>query len=164
MHHSNLWILEKPTRLRLAYLSSCSCFAQALDLFSQLLSYDCATCTQNPWPSRSQSGDQTLTTDSSIVTINAQIVNAIIHNLHCLCAHDNFLIVLIFLIAFKVLALYAPAARALPPDLTDPKADDVAAAEPLTEDPARLTAQSVLSELHRMQRLINALSTPLKRY
>ncbi|GKZ36048.1 hypothetical protein AbraIFM66950_006923 [Aspergillus brasiliensis] len=143
--------------------SFCSCFAPALDLFSQLLSHDCATCTRNHCSSRSQSGGQALITDS-IVTTNAQTVDVISHILHCLCAHGSFLFVLVFLIAFKVLDLYAAAARELSPDPTDPKGYDVAAAEPLTEDHARLTAQSVLSELHRMQKLINALPTKMKRY
>ncbi|KAJ5383051.1 Aflatoxin biosynthesis regulatory protein [Penicillium concentricum] len=135
--------------------SSCSCLVKALDLFRQLLPPDSATCTQTHSPSR----DQGLTTES-IVATNARTVDAITHMLHCLCAHDGFLLVMVFMAAFKVMNWYAAAARGLS---SDPQRD-VAFAGSLTEDPCRLTAQSVLSELHRVQKLVNALSAKLKRY
>jgi hypothetical protein len=133
--------------------SSCSCLIKALDLFRQLLPPDSATCTST------HSRDQGLTTEC-IVAINANTVDAITHMLHCLCAHDGFLLVMVFMAAFKVMNWYAAAARGLS---LDPQRDDVSAG-PLTEDPGRLTAQSVLSELHRVQKLVNALSAKLKRY
>lgn len=136
--------------------SSSSCLVKALDLFRQLLPPDFATCTRTHSPCR----DQGFTTET-IVATNAKTVDAITHMLHCLCAHDDFLLVMVSMAAFKVMTWYAAAARGLSPD---PKRDDVAAAGSLTEDPGRLTAQSVLSELHRVQKLVNALSAKFKRY
>ncbi|KAJ5448546.1 Aflatoxin biosynthesis regulatory protein [Penicillium cf. griseofulvum] len=134
--------------------SSCSCLVKALELFRQLLPPYSATCTRAHSPR-----DQGLTTEC-IVATNAKTVDAITHMLHCLCAHDGFLLVMVFMAAFKVMNWYAAAARGLS---LDSQRDDVSAGL-LTEDPGRLTAQSVLSELHRVQKLVNALSAKLKRY
>ncbi|OJJ77434.1 hypothetical protein ASPBRDRAFT_36658 [Aspergillus brasiliensis CBS 101740] len=135
--------------------SSCSCLIKILDLFRQLLPPDFGACARN----HSLSQDQGLTTES-IVATNAKTIDTIIQILCCLCAHNGFLLVMVFMAAFKLMNWYATAARGLSTDL---KSDSNATTRS-ADDTIRVMAQSVLSELHRMQKLVNALSEKLKQY
>ncbi|GKZ34934.1 hypothetical protein AbraIFM66950_005331 [Aspergillus brasiliensis] len=67
---------------------------------------------------------------------------------------------MVFMAAFKLMNWYATAARGLSTDL---KSDSIATTGS-ADDSIRVMAQSVLSELHRMQKLVNALSEKLKQY
>ncbi|KAJ5711075.1 Aflatoxin biosynthesis regulatory protein [Penicillium malachiteum] len=134
----------------------CGCLASALDLFRQLIPPQPAGCTQIHISSYRQSP-----TTESIVATNARTVDAITQTLHCSCADDGFLLVMVFMAAFKVMSWYGTAARGLS---TVSTRDDMSAVGSLMEDPRRLTAQSVFSELHRVQKLVNALSAKVGRY
>ncbi|KAJ5726148.1 Aflatoxin biosynthesis regulatory protein [Penicillium malachiteum] len=135
----------------------CGCLAASLDLFRQLIPPHPASCTRiHISPSYKQDP-----TTESIVATNARTVDAITQTLHCSCANDGFLLVMVFMAAFKVMSWYGTAARGLNSDLTR---NDLHSLGSLIEDPARLTAQSVFSELHRVQKLVNALSAKVGRY
>ncbi|KAK0644833.1 Monodictyphenone cluster transcription factor [Lasiodiplodia hormozganensis] len=96
--------------------------------------------------------------------------------LECTCSEDGYLLSIMSLIVLKVLGWYAAAARRearsdesrslqkhhMEGLLQGPGAVVVGGSSDGEDDHRRIAAQTVLSELHRVQRLINALSQRLK--
>jgi hypothetical protein len=89
----------------------------------------------------------------TVITHNKKAMDAVGTMLQCACSQDGYLLAIMSLIAFKVLDAYSAAVtnKSLAP--TEPAAE---------EDPAYMAAQTVLGELHHVQRLINQLSTTMK--
>ena len=122
-------------------------------------------------------------TIQAVIAKNEQIIDAVSAMLQCSCTQDGYLLNIMSLIVFKVLGWYAAAARTTPSS-----GRDQAHQLPITahdhqkscseqvvrdstkigsyslegEDSARMAAQLVLSELHRVQQLVNKLSTKLR--
>lgn len=128
---------------------------------------------------------QTPTMDS-VISENKRIIEAIGKLLDCPCSQDEYLLAIVSLVVFKVMAWYSAAAgdKSLMDNGMSWNNPFVARAEqqgpssfgehvlqvPTTvgnycvdgNDRSRMAAQLVLSELHRVQRLVNSLSKRLE--
>lgn len=162
--------------------SPCFCLVWALSLMEQLFPNPSTVCTT----SAIQGLDKptTIPTIQAVIAKNEQTIEAVSTMLQCSCSQDGYLLAIMSLIVFKVLGWYAAAARKTPSSGDDshsvqsprishsrhPSNSEQVLQDPAVvgsyrlegEDSARMTAQLVLSELHRVQRLINQLSTKLK--
>jgi hypothetical protein len=166
--------------------SSCCCLLRALGLLKLLFRNAATACKC----SKKQGYDHTdcqRPTIQSVIAENEQTIEAITSMLQCPCSQDGYLLAIMSLIVFKILAWYAAAAKETP----DPSGPDQSQnldryqapsrrpsschAEQVLhfptvvgsyclegEDQGRMAAQLVLSELHRVQRLVNELSQRLK--
>ncbi|KAK4609271.1 Dothistromin biosynthesis regulatory protein aflR [Fulvia fulva] len=156
------------------------CLNVALGFMTQL----CATATSTCTMPGSHNGNNALPTIDSVITENRQIVDQIVKILECPCSHDEYLLTIVHLVVFKVMAWYAAAARDKPsfdedmnwsdqpsarPSRTRTYSEEVLQFPPSIDgyssdgsDQGRMAAQLVLSELHRVQRLINLLSQRLE--
>ncbi|KAG6358769.1 hypothetical protein INS49_012288 [Diaporthe citri] len=164
--------------------SNCGCLTQSLDLL-KTLSAQPASQTGLPG-SESQGTSDALTYGSShsVLTENKQSIEEVSERLTCTtCAGDNFLLAVLSMTVLKILERYAAAARAQssgarPNDSEAEKAsrlansilasskDQMMVLSRTYNTPrnrGRKAAQLVLSELHRVQRLVNQLSPKLKR-
>jgi hypothetical protein len=121
-----------------------------------------------------------LPTIREVIALNETTIEAVGAMLDCGsgCARDSYLLVLMALIVFKVLGWYAAAATRCGVAAADdslacagshsemavggPESPVVTSYALDDEDAARMAAQSVLSELHRVQRLVNRLSVRLQ--
>lgn len=125
-------------------------------------------------------------TMDSVISENKRIIEAISKLLDCPCSQDEYLLAIVSLVVFKIMAWYSAAAGDR--SLMDPGMSGnnpfVARPEqpgpssygehvlqvPTTignycvdgNDRSRMAAQLVLSELHRVQRLVNSLSKRLE--
>nr|UWK20180.1 Myb-like transcriptional regulator [Trichoderma crystalligenum] len=123
---------------------------------------------------RIQPGPRHLPTIHSVISSNEQTVKAINEMLQCDCTEDGYLLVILSVTLLKILATYATVVRQIPnldvespcwvPMSLDPPNQPQ---EELGEkhnygvdckDQARLVGQQILSQLHRVQRLVNTLS------
>ncbi|KAJ9640317.1 hypothetical protein H2199_005856 [Coniosporium tulheliwenetii] len=160
-----------------------SCFIVALNILPSLLANDPTKCTLSSTPSDEHSSS-TIPTIDSVISNNKQIIEAISRMLPCPCSLDAHLATIISLIAFKVMAWYAAAARDVPPSSSScsTSSSGGTSSEPLPSpseqvlhipttvgkydlagaDQSRMRAQLVLSELHRVQRLVELLSKRLE--
>ena len=166
--------------------SPCCCLLQALSLLKQLLRKAATVCTCTKKQGYSHTSDR-LPTIQSVIAENGQTIESINDILLCRCSQDGYLLVIISLIVFKILGWYAAAAKEIPeaPVTEDDQSLDKAKPEssrhlschseqvlhvPTTigshcfngGDQRRMAAKLVLSELHRVQRLVNQLSSRLK--
>lgn len=162
------------------------CLTRALSLLKQLSPNSSAACTR----SRRQ-GDEHVTIESpsiqSIIVENEQTIEAITDMLQCPCSQDSYMLHIMSLIVFRVLGWYAAVASETPvadasqfpgkSDFPDHQQHSLRHSEHVTnvptvvgkycidgEDQDRMVAQLVLSELHRVQRLVNLLSQRLKEH
>lgn len=166
--------------------SPCCCLTQALSLMKQLFPNPSASCTTST--TQSLNKVTSLPTIQSVITKNEQTIKAVSTMLECSCSRDGYLLAIISLIVFKVLGWYAAAARKKPVTINaddynfinskgSPSVHDSQHSEQVQmtqgpvvvgnycldgEDSARMAAQLVLSELHRVQRLVNQLTTKLE--
>lgn len=168
--------------------SSCGCLTQSLDLL-KTLSAQPASQAGLPGP-ESQETPDALTYGSSshsVLTENKQSIEAVSERLTCTaCAGDNFLLAVLSMTVLKILERYAAAARgaqsggsgaARPNDQEAERAsrlansilasskDQMVVLSRTYNTPrnrGRKAAQLVLSELHRVQRLVNQLSPKLR--
>lgn len=154
------------------------CLMQALEYMKEFSS------TMLPACARSQSLSRSLTTTSpmdrnrhpsaqAVVRENQQTIEAVSNMSQCSCAEDAYVLTMLAMIVFQILGRYAAAARK-PPDATEePERPDrnpspheqrrrLGRYYPDDDDRERTAAQLILSELHRVQRLINQLSPRLK--
>jgi Aflatoxin regulatory protein/Fungal Zn(2)-Cys(6) binuclear cluster domain len=162
--------------------SPCSCLVRALGLMKQLFPSPSAGC----MTSTIQGLDRptALPTIQAVIAKNEHTIEAVSTMLQCSCSQDGYLLTIMSLIVFKVLSWYAAAARKTPSSGDDshsvqsPRTSHSPHSphsEQVLQDPAvvgsycldgvdsaRMAAQLVLSELHRVQRLVNQLSTKLK--
>lgn len=171
--------------------SPCCCLIRALSLFKQLFPNPSVSCSRSESHSRGSekedSADQ-LPTLEAVVRENERTIEAISSMLECACSEDGYLLSIMSLIVLKVLGWYAAAARkeARSDGLTrspqqmeellktsggavvggsgssSSSSSSYRVIDGEDSDHRRMAAQTVLSELHRVQRLINALSQRLK--
>ncbi|KAL8718838.1 MAG: hypothetical protein Q9225_004083 [Loekoesia sp. 1 TL-2023] len=163
--------------------SPCCCLVRALGLFKQLFPNASTTCSRLKEQGYENATSQTPTIQSVVVE-NEQTIEAISKMLQCSCSQDGYLLAITSLIVFKVLGWYAAAAHEtrVTNEGQDPseshasfRRDSSVNPEQVLhcptvvggyridgEDQGRMAAQLVLSELHRVQRLVNLLSQRLK--
>ncbi|KAG8158547.1 hypothetical protein KVR01_011669 [Diaporthe batatas] len=128
--------------------SDCGCLTQSIDLLRTLS----AQADLRPYLSTSSSEPQeaavTLTDGfcESVLTENRLYLETVNERLTCRrCSGDSFLLAVLSMTVMKILERYAAAARGQ------------------SNDRGRNAAQLVLSELHRVQRLVNHLSPKLRK-
>jgi hypothetical protein len=166
--------------------SPCCCLLRALGLLKQLFRNAATACTCSKKQGYSHTSCQ-LPTIQSVIAENEQTIEAISNMLQCPCSQDGYLLAIMSLIVFKILGWYAAAAKEIPeaPVTEDGQNSDNPKTESRRhsschseqvlqfptivgsycldgEDQGRMAAQLVLSELHRVQRLVNQLSSRLK--
>jgi hypothetical protein len=126
----------------------CSCLLQALNLLKQLSSSQSTStqCVSTPIPDTPVS----CTFTEPILLENRQAMDAVSKMVACPCADDAYLLTILTMIVFKILAQFASAAGIHNQHKMDGGDEENYA--------ARLAAQSVLGEMHRVQRLANMLS------
>jgi hypothetical protein len=171
--HTHFFEDKRPTFVR-----THSCFNVALNILTVLLSSSPTACTQ----SLSRSQDSPLPTINSVVAKNKVTIEAISAMLICPCSLDEHLAAVISLIAFKVMAWYAAAARDAPQSSSYSSVSSTSGESTVSSwpeqvlhmpttvgkyhldgaDQIRMRAQLVLSELHRVQRLVELLSKRLE--
>ena len=146
---------------------TCSCLMQALESMKKFSSTKPAAC----GPSNSPDHATTISSPSAQVVVieNKQTIEVISNILQCSCAEDTYLLTLISIIVFKMLDRYAIAARKNSGETTEgrdtPSRNASAPSRYYSSDTdlsERIAAQSILSELHHVQRLVNQLSPRLK--
>jgi hypothetical protein len=159
----------------------CPCLMRALGLLTQLFPTSSRSCQSSRESADGQkgAGQQQLPTIKSVIADNKQTLETIGSILECPCSQDGYLLVILSLIVFKVMGWYAAAARSHTPDDSQSwtachqrqhsHSEQVQQSPAVVgnycvegEDQSRMAAQLVLSELHRVQRLVNVLSQKLK--
>lgn len=162
--------------------SPCFCLVWALGLMKQLFPSPSTACTTSA--TKGLDKLTSIPTIQAVITKNEHIIKAVSTMLECSCSQDGYLLAIMSLITFKVLGWYAAAARKTPSFSND----DNNVQSPRTshsrhqshreqvlqesavigsycldgENSARMAAQPILSELHRVQRLVHQLSMKLK--
>lgn len=155
------------------------CLIQALELLKKLFpgSATCtcihnSTCTE----AKRNGPDQHIPTIQRVIAENKQTLESIHAMLQCPCveADSSYLLAVISLVVCKVLAWYKAAVQGVPVETQQPNIayKDPCHAELVLQAPgvvdgycldgddkARMAGQLVLSELHRVQRLINVLAS-----
>ena len=155
--------------------SPCSCLIQALGFMKQLFPSSSSTCMT--WATQGLDNAIAIPTIQAVIARNETTIEAVSTMLSCSCSQDGYLLAIMSLIVFKVLGWYATVARKTP-GLQGPQAcrsPQLLSSEQVFQDPifirsycldgadsARMAAQLVLSELHRVRRLVDQLSSKLK--
>jgi hypothetical protein len=165
----------------------CYCLVRALGLMKQLFPNPTSNFTSAMEDVDQQQQQLNISPPSiqTVISKNQDTIEAISTMLNCSCAHDGYLLTIMSLIVFKVLGWYAAAAA---PKAVSTDDDNSGLSTPSTShsrklshsemviqdatvvgsyclegaDADRMAAQLVLSELHRVQRLVNQLSAKLK--
>lgn len=164
-----------------------SCVPRALDLLKQLT----APAQGAPCPMSTSGGSRSHNTPApltiqAVIAHNRQTIEAVRSMLECPCSADNFLPIVLTLVIYKVFGWYAAAAR--PVQFTQssspssPTASNSSRSSSISdrsscgsphvvvvgsyygldgEDSPYMAGQLVLSELHRVQRIVNQLSVRL---
>ncbi|KFY73938.1 hypothetical protein V499_05995 [Pseudogymnoascus sp. VKM F-103] len=167
--------------------SPCGCLMQALDLLKKLSTS--STSSRTAFPSLDATDMPRTVNASSAQTVvfeNKQGMEAVSSKLACSsCVDDGFLLTVISMIVLKILERYATVAQAQPRKTgkSEPETDNPVRLSISTTSGSddwmrapnhvlngsyddggseRVAAQLVLSELHRVQRLVNQLSPKLK--
>lgn len=165
--------------------SICGCLTQSLDLLKMLSAQPAHQI--GPSGSDSQEVSNALTlygSSHSVLTENKQSIEAVSERLTCTsCAGDSFLLAVLSMTVLKILERYAAAARAqssgarssdsgaekasrLANSILSSSKDQMMVLSRTYNTPrnrGRKAAHLVLSELYRVQRLVNQLSPRLKR-
>lgn len=151
--------------------TDCSCLIRAWGLMELLSPKRLATCTMTA----TQIGEDGIDSPEfkTIIANNEKTVEAIDSMLHCSCMRDRYLLVTLTILVFKVLDRYTAAAR----NTSDAETITVGDGDGICsrdtrfgsyriggEDSARMVGQLVFSKLHRVQGLVNKLSTLLKEH
>jgi hypothetical protein len=105
-----------------------------------------------------------------VITQNEQTVSEIGQILDCYCSQDGYTLTIITLTVLKVLAWYSAVAQeSRASDEQQIHADQIDRAPVIIggyhldgDEQSRMAAQLVLSELHRVQRVVNTLSERLR--
>lgn len=154
----------------------CSCLGQALALMRQISSpsspYTCTT-----WSGQNLDTASGKPSIHAVIAQNEATIDSMSAMLDCLCLQDGYVLAVMSLIIFKALGWYAAVAWGAPSvqfpptgRSPSPSSAEQALQDSTTvgnfrlegEDSARLTAQLVLGELHRVRQLIDRLSPKLK--
>lgn len=158
--------------------STCCCVMQVLDLMKKLSSTKSPACALSNSPDdatiTSNIGHSSNLSAQTVVMENKQTIEAVSNILQCSCAEDGYLLTMLSMIVFKILGRYAAAARKQPGGanegiampsgsaFTEEQMRQLSSYCPDDEGLGRKAAQLILSELHRVQRLVNQLSPRLK--
>lgn len=171
--------------------SSCGCLTQSLDLLKTLSAQPASqTGLSGPESQDTPSALTYGSSSHSVLTENKQSIEAVSERLTCTsCAGDNFLLAVLSMTVLKILERYAAAARGAAPSSSSsgaagrPSDQEAERASRLANsilasskdqmvvlsrtyntprNRGRKAAQLVLSELHRVQRLVNQLSPKLR--
>ena len=158
------------------------CMSVAMDLLMQLFPNAPTACTM---PGNQPATCKVPTMDS-VISENKRIIEAITKLLDCPCSQDEYLLAIVSLVAFKIMAWYSAAAGdkslmesgmsannpfvARPEQMGPSSFGEHVLQVPMTignycvegNDRSRMAAQLVLSELHRVQRLVNSISKRLE--
>ena len=155
-----------------------SCFSTA----TSILAVQCSSMTTACMQATSASQSSSLPTINSVIAQNRSTIESLNSMLTCPCALDRHLITIMFLIALKVVAWYAAVARSTSQASNYSAieaANDGCSRKPSPErvlqapttvgryhldgdDSSRMRAQLVLSELHRVQRVVELMSKRLE--
>lgn len=157
---------------RVAGTSTCGCLTQSLDLL-KTFSVDPASRTSLAVSFASMTGAFTYGSSSSVLSENKQSIEAISKRLACpSCADDTFLLAVLSITILKILERYAFAAQAQYSSANiselgiQRESGSANSKDNRTQSTphirAQKAAQLVLSELHRVQRLVNQLSQKLR--
>lgn len=151
--------------------SPCSCLAQVLDFMKQLFPLPSNACTT--WATQGLDTATAIPTILAVITRNEATIEAMSTMLKCSCSQDGYLLSVMSLIIFKVLGWYAAVARKTPslhgaqacyspfqPALHNSTIVGSYCLDGADSD--RMAAQLVLTELHRVRRLVDQLSSKLK--
>ncbi|KAL2821663.1 aflatoxin regulatory protein-domain-containing protein [Aspergillus granulosus] len=146
----------------------CQCFSRSLSLLRGLFPNSTACCTTVS-PSDDHSMDP-LPTIQQVIFQNEQTVGEIGQILDCACSQDGYILTIIALTILKVLAWYSAVAQESCASEEQHMHTEQVDRAPVViggyhldgEDQNRMAAQLVLGELHRVQRVVNALSGRLK--
>ncbi|KAL4742007.1 aflatoxin regulatory protein-domain-containing protein [Aspergillus similis] len=143
----------------------CFCFSRALTLLRELFPNHSLSCVAP----LTEGGSATPPTVQQVITKNEQTLRDITEIIECSCSEDGYTLTIITLAVFRVLAWYSAVAH------ISPAPEDGQALEQIDRTPAivrgyniegedqgRMAAQLVLSELHRVQRLVGSLYQRLK--
>ena len=158
--------------------STCCCLMQALDLMKNLSSTNPPARALSNSPENaiapSNRGNSNYSPAQAVVMENKQTIEAVINMLQCSCAEDGYLPTLLSMIVFKMLGRYAAAAGKQSqgesdggdkPNMVNSTSGQMrqfGSPSSHNENVRRMAAQSILSELHRVQQLMNQLSPRLK--
>jgi hypothetical protein len=167
----------------------CYCLVRALGLMKQLFPNPTSnfTSAMEEVDQQQQQQHSNISPPSiqTVISKNQDTIEAISTMLNCSCAHDGYLLTIMSLIVFKVLGWYAAAAAPKAASTDDENSGvptpstthsrKLSHSEMVIQDATivgsyclegadadRMAAQLVLSELHRVQRLVNQLSAKLK--
>ncbi|QKX52969.1 uncharacterized protein TRUGW13939_00040 [Talaromyces rugulosus] len=158
--------------------ASCCCLLQALDLLKRSLRISPTLCMCSRGQESSPSNHQ-LRTVQSVFEENEEAISTITNMLQCPCSRDGYLLAIVELTVFKILGLYAAAAKPTSEEeLTDEiqkrcspschfervvQRPDIGNSYYLGDgDHGRIIAQQVLSKLYHVQTLVSELSSRLK--
>lgn len=155
--------------------SPCSCLVQALGFMKQLFPSSSNACMT--WATQGLDKATAIPTVQAVIARNEATIEAVSTMLKCLCSQDGYLLAVMSLIIFKVMGWYAAVARKTP-SFQGPQACRSRQSSPSEQvlqnptvvgsycldgaDSPRMAAQLVLSELHRVRRLVDQLSSKLK--
>ena len=162
--------------------SDCFCLTRALSLMKQLFPNPPKPCTSSAGQGV---GKNTISpTIQFVLAKNEHTLGSIDKMMQCSCSQDGYLLTIMSLIVFKVLGWYTAAARdtqcsddgdhsvksSRTSESRNPSPSERVVQDHVVvgsysiegKDSARMAMQRVLSELHRVQRLLNQLSTKLK--
>jgi Aflatoxin regulatory protein/Fungal Zn(2)-Cys(6) binuclear cluster domain len=154
---------------------ACSCLAQALGLMTQLSQSSSTASTT--WTTQGLDDSTAIQTVQDVLRQSKTAVDAVGTMLQCPCSHDGYLLVVISLIAFRMLGLFAAVVLNTPGSQASQsrRTSQTSSSEPALQDPAvessyriegkdwaRMSAQAVLSELHSVRRLTKWLSSKLQ--
>ena len=143
--------------------SPCSCLVQALGFMKQLLPPPSNACIT--WAAQGLDKATAIPTAQAVIARNEATIEAVSTMLKCTCSQDGYLLSVMSLIIFKVLSWYAAVARKKPSLPLEPVLQNPTFVGSYCldgPDSARMAAQLVLSELHRVRRLVDQLSSKLK--
>lgn len=148
-----------------------NCLPRALDLLKRLAPTPTSPCPMSGGGSQDNiGGAQRPPTIQTVIANNRQTIDAVRSMLECPCSSDNFLTMVLTLVICKVFGWYAAAARGSVSSSSGSQSPvEHIHREPVVvgsycldgEDSAYMAGQLVLSELHRVQRIVNQLSMRL---
>ncbi|KAK4040409.1 aflatoxin regulatory protein-domain-containing protein [Parachaetomium inaequale] len=157
------------------------CFAIGLEILSRLFPNAPSVCTVSTAGHQPDTSPPRARTTESVISENKQIIETLTGLLNCDCSRDEYLISIITLIALKAMGCYSAAVTVAgdeaPPPSTPPTPPTSSSSRPPSSSASslgeqsvsvpraaekRMAAQLVLGELHRVQRLVNALSKRLE--
>ncbi|KAL5330271.1 hypothetical protein ACEPPN_003797 [Leptodophora sp. 'Broadleaf-Isolate-01'] len=154
-----------------SWKSTCNCLTVAFEYMRKFSSTHPAAFALSPGPDNSVTR---LTSNSctpsaqDVVMENKHTIEVVSNILQCSCADDAYLLTTLSMVIFKILARYTTAAQNQPGRVTrhDNMSSDTSSDLRISHDDdsyrGRLATQTILGELHHIQKLVNQLSLRLK--